>query len=306
MQFGDIFVTAVWGFLFTLSIFKLFQCLKVVPQKTAMVVERLGRYHVTLNSGFHILIPWIDKVCAVLDLKEATIDVPPQECFTKDEVKVIVDGVIYISVVDPVKAAYGVTNYKWGAMQLAQTTTRSIIGKISLDKTFEEREYISAEVVHVLTQTQEEWGIIVHRYEVKNLQPPDSVRVAMERQVRAERDKKAIVAKALGEKQAMINKSEGLRIELINNSEGEKQKRINEAEGRAAEIKSVASATAESIAKLAKAIDSENGVEAVKLQLTEKYLSTYGKLADGQHDIVVPMDIADPSKLLKIADISKA
>lgn len=303
MSFASFFVVAVWGFLFLIVIFKLFQSLRVVPQKTAMIVERLGKYHVTLNSGFHILIPWIDKVVAVLDLKEATIDVPPQECFTKDEVKVNVDGVIYLSVVDPVKAAYGVTNYKWAAMQLAQTTTRSVIGKINLDKTFEEREFISATVVDVLTQTQQEWGIIVHRYEVKNLQPPESVRVAMEKQVKAERQRRAIMAKSNGDRESRINRSEGLRTELINTSEGEKQRRINEAEGYASEIKALADATAESIEKIASAIAKERGDEAVALQLAEKYLSEVGKLGKREHDIIVPMDLADLGKILKTTQL---
>lgn len=299
MELDSLFIFGVWGLLFFLVLIKLSQSIRIVPQKSALIVERLGKYHVTLNSGFHLLIPWIDRIVVTLDLKEATIDVPPQECFTKDEVKVNVDGVIYLSVIDPVKAAYGVTNYRWAAMQLAQTTTRSIIGKINLDKTFEEREQISASVVQVLTQTQQEWGIMVHRYEVKNLQPPESVRVAMEKQVKAERQRRAITAKSSGDREARINRSEGLRMELINTSEGEKQRRINEAEGLAAEIKAIADATAESIEKIAAAIAQDKGEAAVNLQLSEKYLGEIGKLGQKNQDVVLPLDLTNIQQLLK-------
>lgn len=289
----DIFVFGVWGTAFFIVMIKLFQSIRVVPQRYAMIVERLGKYHVTLKSGFHILIPFIDKVTANLDLKEQTIEVPPQECFTKDEIKVIVDGLSYISVINPVKAHYGITNFQWAATQLAQTTTRAVIGKIDLDRTFEEREAISQRVVQVLAETGSEWGIQVHRYEIKNIQPPQSVQDSMEKQVRAERERRAILAESEGDKQARINRSEGYKTEIINTSEGEKQKRINEAEGRAAEIKAIADAMGQSIEMIANSIASPGGKESVKLGLTEKYLDTLGSIAKQEPEILLPMDLAN-------------
>jgi regulator of protease activity HflC (stomatin/prohibitin superfamily) len=299
----SLFVLVVWGGFLAFVVMKTLGALKIVPQKTAMIVERFGRYHGTLNSGFHILIPWVDRVAAVLDLKEMTIDVPPQECFTKDEVKVHVDGVIYLSVLDPVKAAYGVTQYQWAAMQLAQTTTRSVIGKISLDKTFEERERISAAVVDVLTQVQMDWGILVHRYEVKNLQPPESVRVAMEKQVKAERQRRALLARSEGDSQSRINRSEGLRTELVNTSMGEMQRRINEAQGKAQEIIALADASAQSIEEMASALSEENGREATHLQLTEKYLTELGHIGDKAHQVILPMDLSQIKQILEISRV---
>ena len=289
----DIFVFSVWAGAFFIVMVKLFQSIRVVPQRYAMIVERLGKYHVTLKSGFHILIPFIDKVTANLDLKEQTIEVPPQECFTKDEIKVIVDGLSYISVVNPVKAHYGITNFQWAATQLAQTTTRAIIGKIDLDRTFEEREAISQRVVQVLAETGSEWGIQVHRYEIKNIQPPKSVQESMEKQVRAERERRAILAKSDGDKQARINRSEGYKTEIINTSEGEKQKRINEAEGRASEIRAIADAMGRSIEKIAESLSSPGGKESVKLGLTEKYLDSLGSIAKQEPEILLPIDLSN-------------
>ena len=289
----DMFVFGVWSLTFLIVMVKLFRSIRIVPQRYAMIVERLGKYHVTLKSGFHILIPFIDKVTANLDLKEQTIEVPPQECFTKDEIKVIVDGLIYISVTNAVKAHYGITNFQWGATQLAQTTTRAIIGKIDLDRTFEEREAISQRVVQVLAETGSEWGIQVHRYEIKNIQPPRSVQESMEKQVRAERERRAILAKSEGDKQARINRSEGYKTEIINTSEGEKQKRINEAEGRAAEIKAIADAMGLSIEKIATSIASPGGKESVKLGLTEQYLDTLGTIAKQEPDVLLPIDLSN-------------
>ncbi len=295
----------IWIILGLIFVFKLFRSIRIVPQRFAMIVERLGKYHNTLNSGLHILFPFLDNVVAILDLKEETIEVPPQECFTKDEVKVMVDGVIYISVMDPVKAYYGVTDYKFGAMQLAQTTTRSVIGKLPLDRTFEERELISAKVVEVLSETGQEWGIQVHRYEIKNIQPPHSVQASMEKQVTAERERKAIIAKAEGDKQSRINRSEGLKAELINKSEGEKQKRINEAEGKAGEIRAIAEATAVSIEKVALAIAEQNGSEAVRLQLVEHYLRNLASIARQDTEVILPADLTNVSSLLESAGLDK-
>ncbi|MBT8493788.1 MAG: paraslipin, partial [Deltaproteobacteria bacterium] len=208
----------VWGSVFLVLVVQFFRSIRLVPTKKAYVVERLGKYRVTLKAGFHALIPFFDSVSFKLDLKEETIDVPPQECFTLDEVRVEVDGVMYISVIDPVRAAYGITSYRFAAMQLAQTTTRSVIGTIDLDRTFEERELISSRVVQVLAEAGHNWGIQVHRYEIKNISPPDSVKVAMEKQVTAERERRAVVSTADGQRQAMINRSEGHKQDLINQS----------------------------------------------------------------------------------------
>ena len=256
--------------------------------KQAYIVERLGKYYGTLEPGFHLLIPFFDKVAYVHDLREETIDVPPQECFSKDEVNIIVDGVIYISVVDPVRASYGVTDYRFAAMQLAQTTTRSVIGTLDLDRTFEERDAISAKVVEVLDKAGEIWGIRVHRYEIKNLTPPETVKNAMEMQVNAERNRRALLAKSEGDKQARISRSEGLKAEMINLSEGEMQKRINEAEGKAEEVLTIAKANADSINKIGQALSSPGGQSAVRVQLGEQYLKQIKGLGDKGTKVVLP------------------
>lgn len=294
----DTFNYAVWAILLLVLLFKLVKSVQLVPQRYAFVVERFGKYNKTLDAGFHTLIPFVDRVGSVIDLKEETIDVPPQECFTKDEIKVVVDGVLYLSVLDPVRASYGVTNYKFAAIQLAQTTTRSVLGKIELDRTFEEREMISARVVEVLGQVGQAWGVHVHRYEIKNIQPPSSVQQSMEKQVTAERERQAILAKSLGDRQARINRSEGRKQEMINKSEGERQRLINEAEGLAAEIQSIADATALSIEKVAAAIVAQNGEEALRLNMAEKYLTKLGKLANESTDVVLPMDLSNLDAVL--------
>lgn len=284
---------------FLVVIVKLIKSVRIVPQRYAYLVERLGRYHTTLNSGFHILIPFFDRVAFILDLKEETIEVPPQECFTKDEVKVMVDGVIYISVIDPVKAAYGIVNYRQAAMLLAQTTTRSVMGQIPLDQSFEERETISAKVVETLEQTGSEWGMRVHRYEIKNIEPPVTVHQSMEKQVTAERDRKAIFSRAQGDAQSRINRSEGVRNEMVNRSQGEKQRRINEAQGKASEIRALAEATAVSIEKVAQVINMHGGKEAVQLQLVEQMINNLGELADGETRVLLPADLTNLDALLE-------
>lgn len=291
MDLMDLIVTFIWGAIFLVLIFKFFQSIRLVPTQSACIVERLGEYHKTLDAGFHALIPFVDKVTYVQDLKEESIDVPPQDCFSMDEVNVVVDGVIYISVVDPVKASYGITDYRYAAVQLAQTTTRSVIGTLELDRTFEERDLISAKVVEVLDTAGLGWGIRVHRYEIKNIIPPETVKNAMEKQVNAERNKRAILAKSEGDKQARINRSEGHMTELINRSEGEKQRRINEAEGKAAEILTIATATAESIEKVALVISEPGGKAALNLQLSEQYLQTMEGLKDSK--VILPANLAN-------------
>jgi len=294
----EVFNFIVWGVIFFTVVLKFFKSICLVPTKTAYIIERFGRYHQTLGPGFHALIPFADKVSFIHDLKEETIDVPPQECFSKDEVNVRVDGVIYISVVDPSKASYGINEYRFAAVQLAQTTTRSVIGTIDLDKTFEERDLISAKVVEVLDKAGESWGIRVHRYEIKNITPPNSVKEAMEKQVTAEREKRAILAKSEGDKQGRINMSEGKKREMINISEGEMQRKINEAEGKAEEILTLSKATAESIVKLGHVINKEGGEEAIKLRLSEQYLSKLGYLADAKTRVIIPANITDFDKIL--------
>lgn len=283
----DLVVLAIWGILFAIFLIKLFQSIRLVPTKSAYIVERLGKYHSTLDAGFHALIPFFDKVAYIHDLKEETIDVPPQECFSSDEVNVEVDGVIYISVEDPVKASYGVTDYRYAAIQLAQTTTRSVIGTLDLDRTFEERDVISAKVVEVLDQAGALWGIKVHRYEIKNITPPETVKNAMEMQVNAERERRALLAKSEGDKQSKINRSEGIKAETINHSEGEMQRRINEAEGKASEILTIAQATAESIERIAEVISAPGGENVVRLQLGEQYLKQFDGLKQGSK-VVLP------------------
>ena len=231
-------------------VFTCVRSINFVPQQWAYVIEHCGKYSQTWSAGLNWYIPFFQWVAYKHDLREIAIPEEPQECFTKDNVRVQIDGVIYMSVNDPVKASYGVTNYKFAAKQLAQTTTRAVIGQIDLDRTFEERETISAKVVEVLSEAALNWGITVHRYEVMNLSPPASVTQSMEKQMTAERERRAMIARAEGERQAKINDSEGRKEELINKSMGEKQRRINEAEGRANEIRSIALATAESIKKV--------------------------------------------------------
>jgi regulator of protease activity HflC (stomatin/prohibitin superfamily) len=265
--------------------------MQIVPTRSARIVERLGKYNRTLDAGFHALWPFLEKVTFIQDLKEETIDVPPQECFSKDEVQVEVDGVIYISVIDPQSASYGIEDYRFAAVQLAQTTTRSVIGTLDLDRTFEERDLISAKVVQVLDAVGETWGINVHRYEIKNIVPPDTVKGAMEKPVNAERERRAVLANSEGDKQSRINRSEGLKTEAINRSEGEMQRRINEAEGKAEEILAVAKAKAESIAKIANSISSPGGMEAMRLTLGEQYLKTLDGLEASK--IVLPANLVD-------------
>ncbi|KGJ87897.1 SPFH domain-containing protein [Thalassotalea sp. ND16A] len=302
----DIAVMLIWGAIFLSFVIKLFQSICLVPTKSSYVVERLGKYHKTLDAGFHALFPFIDRVAYIQDLKEETIDVPPQECFSKDEVNVEVDGVIYISVTDPIKASYGITDYRFAAMQLAQTTTRSVIGTLDLDRTFEERDLISAKVVDVLDKAGEAWGIRVHRYEIKNITPPQTVRLAMEMQVNAERERRAILAKSEGDKQSVINRSEGLKRETINISEGEKQRRINAAEGKAAEILSLAKATADSIKKVAGVINQEGGQKALEMQLSEQYLKQMKGLSKANRKVVLPANLLDYQQWMATMGLAKA
>lgn len=282
------------GLLALIAVYVLYQFLRsirLVPQQSAYIVERLGNYHKTLEAGFHALVPFVDRVPYIQDLREQAITVEPQDCFTEDNVRVRVDGVIYLSVTDPVNASYGVTNYRRAAIQLAQTTTRSVIGRMELDTTFQERAAISQAVVKVLSEVEQPWGLKVHRYEIKNIDTPHTVQRAMERQMTAERERRALVARSEGQEQSTVNDSEGQKQELINQSEGEMQRRINEAEGRAAEIEAIANATAEAIERVAAAVARPSGEEAVRLRLAEQYLSTIARLGKKENKVLLPADL---------------
>ena len=289
-------MTASTIILIGLAIFVLIAFLstfKVVPQRSAYIVERLGKYSRTLEAGFHILIPFIDKIAYRQNQKEQAIDVASQICITKDNIAVEVDGILYLQVIDPQKASYGIDNYKFAVVQISQTTMRSIIGKMELDKTFEEREMVNSSIVEAVDKASGPWGIKVSRYEVKNISPPQSIKDAMEKQMRAEREKRALIAESEGDKQAKINRAEGDKQEAIARSEGEKQRRINEAAGTASEIELVAFATAKGIREIAKSIVEDGGMNAVNLRIAEQYLTEFGKLAKTNNSMIVPADLSD-------------
>jgi regulator of protease activity HflC (stomatin/prohibitin superfamily) len=275
--------------------------IKVVPQRSAYIVERLGKFSGVLNAGFQILVPFIDKVRYKHTLKEQAIDVASQVCITKDNISVEVDGILYLQVIDPKKASYGIDDYRFASIQIAQTTMRSVIGKLELDKTFEERDVINTTIVDAVDKASDPWGVKVTRYEVKNIVPPQSINDAMEKQMRAEREKRAMIAESEGQKQAQINVADGEKQEAIAKSEGEMQKRINEAKGKASEIESIAKATALGIREIANAIGSENGKEAVKLRIAEQYLSEFGKLASENNTMIIPQNMSDISGVIATA-----
>lgn len=295
----------VLGLLSVYVLFKFIQSIQLVPTQRAYVVERLGNYHKTLGPGFHALVPFFDRVKYKQDLREETIEVEPQECFTKDNVKVEVDGVIYLAVIDPVNASYGVTDYRFAAVQLAQTTTRSIIGTMNLDDTFEDRAIINKEVVKVLSEMEQAWGIRVLRYEIKNIYTPKTIQNAMERQMTAERERRATISRSEGIMQSTINDAEGEKNEIINVSEGEMQRRINEAEGVAEEIESLAEATAISIEEIADALSQEKGKEAMQMRLAEKYISQLSKLANDKNDVIIPKDVTNYDAIMSGLSLDK-
>ncbi|ACF14272.1 band 7 protein [Chloroherpeton thalassium ATCC 35110] len=273
----------------------------VVPQRSEYIVERLGKYDKTLGAGLHILVPFVDKVAYKRSLKESVVDIPSQDCITADNVSVSVDGVLYLQVIDSQRSAYGIDNYWLAASQLAQTSLRSVIGKIELDKTFEERESLNQQVVSAIDEAAQNWGIKVLRYEIKDITPPQSVMDAMEKQMRAEREKRAAIATSEGDRQSRINRAEGLKKEAIEISEGEKQKRINEAEGQAKEIELVAHATAEGIRKIAEALNQAGGQNAANLRVAEKYIQEFGKLAKENNTMIIPANMADISSMVATA-----
>lgn len=270
----------------------------VVDQQYEYVIERLGKYRTTLEAGFHILIPFFDKVAYKRSLKEESIDIPAQTCITADNVSMEIDGCLYLQVVNSRLSAYGIDNYHFAVAQLAQTSLRSAIGKISLDNTFEAREILNRQVVEALDEASQNWGVKVLRYEIKDIQPPRSVLEAMEKQMKAEREKRAEIAKSEGERQAMINRAEGERAEAIARSEGEKMRRINEAEGHAQEILKVAEATAEGIRRVAETLNTPGGQDAANLEVAKKYLDQFGKLAKENNTMILPANLADVSSMV--------
>jgi regulator of protease activity HflC (stomatin/prohibitin superfamily) len=288
-------IAAVAGFFFVIGFLK---SIRVVPAQTALVVERLGKYKKTLSAGFHVLTPFIEKVRYHHSLKERAIDVPSQNCITKDNVRVEVNGILYLKLVDPKKASYGIEDYLFGAIKLAQTTMRSVIGKLSLDKTFEERATINGQVVKSVDEASEVWGVKVTRYEIKNIDVPKDILHVMEVQMESERIKRARIAESEGKREARINRSLGVMSEAINKSEGAKQRLINEAEGKAKEIESIARATAIGIRKVAVAMETQGGEDAVALRIAESYINELQKLAKKSTELILPLDLANIKSIM--------
>ena len=273
----------------------------VVPQQSAYVVERLGKYAATLDAGFHILLPFIDRIRYKHSLKETAIDIPEQVCITRDNVQVSVDGILYLKVLNPQRASYGISDYLFALIQLAQTTLRSEIGKIELDRTFEERTNINIQVVNELDKASDPWGVKVLRYEIKNITPPKGVLDAMEKQMRAEREKRAVILTSEGERDAVINQAEGEKQQVIKASEAKKQQQINEAEGAAAAILAIAQATAEGLRKVAETIRVPGGQEAVQLRVAEQYIGKFGELAKANNTLILPASVSDVGSMIALA-----
>ncbi len=288
-------------FLAGLVLFVVSKTARVVPQQSAYVVERLGRYSRTLGAGFHILWPFLDSVQYKHSLKETAIDIPEQICITRDNVQVGVDGILYSKVLDPQRASYGISDYRFAITQLAQTALRSEIGKIELDRTFEERTNINSQVVNELDKATEPWGVKVLRYEIKNITPPKDVLAAMEKQMRAEREKRAVILTSEGERDAAINQAEGEKQQVIKASEAKKQQQINEAEGAAAAIMAIAGATAEGLRKVAESTQVPGGYEAVQLRVAEQYITKFGELAKTSNTLVLPANVSDVGSMLTLA-----
>jgi len=281
--------------------FFVFRTVRIVPQQSAFVVERLGQYHRTLNAGMHIVVPFIDSIRYRHSLKELVIDVPEQICITRDNVQVRVDGVLFMRVTDAAKASYGVSDNVGAVIQLAQTTLRSEMGKLELDKSFEEREYINTSVVRAIDPATDPWGVKVLRYELKSIQPPAEILDAMEKQMRAEREKRAKILESEGDRDSKINRAEGNKQEVIKSSEAEKQRRINEAEGQASAIKAVASATADGLQMVAASLGSPGGRDAAQLRVAEEYVRQFGAMAKASNTMILPANLADISGIIAAA-----
>jgi regulator of protease activity HflC (stomatin/prohibitin superfamily) len=295
---GGLFVVLLLALLVLIIIAK---TAVVVPQQSAYVVERLGKYAATLDAGFHILLPFIDRIRYKHSLKETAIDIPEQVCITRDNVQVSVDGILYLKVLNPQRASYGISDYNFALIQLAQTTLRSEIGKIELDRTFEERTNINIQVVNELDKASDPWGVKVLRYEIKNITPPKGVLDAMEKQMRAEREKRAVILTSEGERDAAINQAEGEKQQVIKASEAKKQQQINEAEGAAAAILAIATATAEGLRKVAETIRVPGGQEAVQLRVAEQYITKFGELAKTTNTLILPASVSDVGSMIAVA-----
>ena len=284
-----------------LVIFVLMKTAIVVPQQSAYIVEFVGKYSRTLQAGFHILIPFVERVAYKHTLKEMAVDIPEQICITRDNVQVGIDGVLYMQILDAARASYGISNYEFAISQLAQTTLRSQIGKIELDRTFEERATINANVVSELDKASEPWGVKVLRYEIKSINPPRDVIQAMEKQMRAEREKRAVILTSEGERDAKINQAEGEKQRVIKESEASRQQQINVAAGEAEAILAVASATAEGLRRVAEAVSTPGGREAMQLRVAEDYVTQLGNLARTANTLVVPANLTDIAGMIALA-----
>ncbi|MBI5084310.1 MAG: paraslipin [Acidobacteria bacterium] len=298
MDFGALLVVA---FIALLALIIIARTAVVVPQQSAYVVERLGKYAGTLQAGFHILTPFVDVIRYRHSLKEIAVDIPEQVCITRDNVQVAVDGILYLKVLNPERASYGISDFGFAIRQLAETTLRSEIGKIDLDKTFEERSNINALVVSELDKATEPWGVKVLRYEIKSINPPQDILAAMEKQMRAEREKRATILNSEATRDSAINTAEGEKQKAIKASEGRRQQQINEAEGQAAAILAIATATAEGLRRVAQAINEPGGFEAVQLRVAEQYVGEFGKIAKASSTIVVPSNLGDVASMLSVA-----
>ncbi len=290
-------VSIVIGSLLALIfILALIRSIRIVPHKMTLIVERLGKYQATLDAGFHILFPFLDKVRYRQTLKEQAIDVPAQDCFTKDNVQVRIDGILYLQVFDPVKASYGIKDYRYATILLAQTTMRSVVGQLDLDDTFEAREKINAQVVKAVDEASDPWGVKVTRYEIQNIRVSDSIMEAMENQMKAEREKRAEIARSVGEMETVINLSRASYEEAVNISAGEKERMINEAEGQAKEIVAVAEATAEGIKKIAASTQLQGGIEAAKLTVSQEWINALSAIEE-QAKVIMTADLTDIKKM---------
>ena len=296
---GDFSVVLIVLIIFAIVV--LTKTAQVVPQRTEAVIERLGKYSRTLSAGFHILIPFLDRIAYKRHLKEEVIEVPKQNCITKDNVQLTIDGVLYIQVMDSKLSCYGIDNYYFAAQNLAQTSLRSAIGKMVLDKTFEERESLNQQVVSAVDEAAQNWGVKVLRYEVKDIDVAPDIMKAMEKQMTAERDKRAVIAQSEGERQSAINSAEGKKQAAILTSEGERQQNINDAEGESEAIRLKATATAEAIQKVAEALNLPGGSDAANLEVAKAYVDEFGKLAKESNTMILPADTANVASMIATA-----
>lgn len=276
-----------------------FNTIKIVPHKKAFIIEQFGKYKKTLEAGIHLVIPLVQRIAYRQTLKEQVIDVPPQLCITNDNVQVEVDGILYLMVVDPIKASYGIDNYKFATAQLAQTTMRSEMGKIELDRSFSERDMLNDSIVKAVDEASDPWGIKVNRYEIRDITPSHNVQEAMEKQVRAEREKRAEILRSEGEKEHRINLSKGDREEAINLSKAERQKKVNEAEGKARAIELVAQATADGLKQIAKSIQQPKGDAAVSMRIAEQFITEFGNILQNANTSILPADLANLKSFIR-------